>query len=114
MKRFVLALVLVLPLGGMAAGSEPEAAPPPPPIPDPRPPVQAAPDEDMEADVVIRHEEDRMVEEYRRGGRLYMVRITPHWGPPYYLIDTTGDGDLDFRHDHMNPVKPAHWRLIEW
>jgi hypothetical protein len=35
------------------------------------------------------------VEEYRMNGVLYMVKVTPTVGPPYYLIDTTGDGNLN-------------------
>ncbi len=114
MIRPVLIALLLLPLGLAADEPPDDPAPPPPPIPEPQPPQVWDPDEEGEPEVIIRQDGDQTIEEYRRGGRLFMVRITPARGEPYYLIDTTGDGELDFRHDHMNPVKPAHWRVIEW
>ena len=89
-------------------------APPPPPIREPLPPKVVDPEDTLEPEVVIRQEEDRMVEEYRRGGRVHMVRIVPTIGEPYYLIDSTGDGILDMKHDTFEPVKPVYWRLFEW
>ena len=89
-------------------------APPPPPIREPLPPKVVAPEDTLEPEVVIRQEDDRMVEEYRRGGRVHMVRIIPTIGEPYYMIDTTGDGILDMKHDTFEPVKPVYWKLFEW
>ena len=45
-----------------------------------------------------------------------MIRVIPDIGPPYFLIDTTGDGDFDsrFQHDQIDPVYPAHWKIREW
>jgi hypothetical protein len=88
--------------------------PPPPPIPEPLPPKVQDPDEQIEPQVVIRREDDRIVEEYMSGGVVYMIRVIPAAGPPYYLIDTTGDGNFDSRHEHMEPVRPAHWKIFEW
>ncbi|MGY6587921.1 MAG: DUF2782 domain-containing protein [Wenzhouxiangella sp.] len=105
-------------LAGMPAAAGQSEAPPPPPVrePEPLPPKVQDPDEQIEPQVVIRREEDRTVEEYVIGGRVFMVRIVPVVGPAYYLIDTTGDGDFDTRHQHdqLNPVRPAHWRIAEW
>ncbi|MEM1081412.1 MAG: DUF2782 domain-containing protein [Pseudomonadota bacterium] len=89
-------------------------APPPPPIREPLPPKVVAPEDTLDQEVVIRQEEGRTVEEYRRGGQVHMVRIVPAIGQPYYLLDTTGDGLLDMKHDTFEPVKPVYWRLIEW
>ena len=91
-------------------------APPPPPMPEhePLPPKVQDPDEQIEPQVVIRREDDRIIEEYRSGGVVYMIRIIPEVGPPYYLIDSTGDGNFDSRHEHMEPVRPAHWKIFEW
>ena len=104
-------------IAGLLAGPNAFAqseAPPPPPIREPLPPKVVAPEDELEPGVVIRQEEDRTVEEYRRGGRVHMVRIVPAIGQPYYLIDTTGDGLLDLRHETFEPVKPVYWRLFEW
>lgn len=92
----------------------PVEPPPPPPIREPLPPKVTDPRDTLEPEVVIRREEDRTVEEYISGGRVYMVKITPTIGEPYYLIDTTGDGLLDMRHEHFEPVKPVYWKLFEW
>lgn len=109
----VLALLLASPLA--LAQSE---APPPPPMPDPEPlpPKVLDPDAELEPQVVIRREDDRVIEEYMSGGVVYMIRVIPAVGPPYYLVDTTGDGNFDSRHTHdqIDPVHPARWRIIEW
>ena len=92
----------------------------PPPIPPessgdvPIPPkVQ---DEQIEPTVTIREEEDRMIEEYRLDGQVYMVKVTPEGGVPYYYIDTDGDGklELDIDQQAMNPVQPVYWKIKEW
>lgn len=93
----------------------------PPPIPPestedvPIPPkVQ---EEQIEPTVTIREEEERLIEEYRMNGRLYMVKVTPKkGGVPYYYVDTDGDGKLELDADQqaLNPVQPVHWKIIEW
>jgi hypothetical protein len=97
-----------------------EALEAPPPIPAedaeemPLPPkVQ---DEQIEPTVTIREEEKRLIEEYRRNGQVYMVKITPKGGIPYYYIDTDGDGQLELDMDKqaLNPVQPVFWKIKEW
>jgi len=92
----------------------------PPPIPPesegdvPIPPkVQ---EEQIEPTVTIREEEDRTVEEYSYKGQVYMVKITPKGGVPYYYIDTDGDGrlELDLDKQALNPVQPVYWKLKTW
>lgn len=92
----------------------------PPPIPPeqledvPIPPkVQ---DEQLEPVVTIRHEEDRQIEEYRMNGRLYMVKVTPKGGIPFYYIDTDGDGQLELDESQraLEPVQPVYWKIKEW
>ena len=82
----------------------------PPPLP---PKIQ---DEQIEPTVTIREEEDRRIEEYRHNGAVYMVKITPAVGEPYYYIDIDGDGtlELDERSRSLNPVQPVHWKIAEW
>ena len=86
----------------------------PPPADAPLPPKVQDPDEQIQPTVNIRQEDDRMVHEYSAGGQIYMIKVIPNAGPAYFLIDTTGDGELNERHDHMAPVKPAYWRLFDW
>jgi len=92
----------------------------PPPIPPentegvPIPPkIQ---DEMIEPVVTIREEEERRIEEYSMNGRVYMVKVTPIGGIPYYYVDTNGDGklELDVDQQALNPVQPVHWKVMEW
>lgn len=72
--------------------------------------------EDPEAEVNIRRRGDRVIEEYSIGGRIYMVKIIPDNGVPYFYFDADGDGRLESRvgEDLMEPVKPAQYKLLEW
>lgn len=110
-ERLLLAATGLLMAGLAMAQSD---APMPPPIREPLPPKVSDPDAQIQPEVRIRREQDRTVEEYISGGRVYMVRIQPTAGPAYYLIDTTGDGLLDLRHDRFEPVKPVYWKIFEW
>jgi hypothetical protein len=67
------------------------AAEPPPPAEAPPPPHMQA-DDDAGPGVTITKQGGRMVEEYRANGKLYMIKITPKHGAPYYLVDDLGDG----------------------
>ena len=53
-----------------------------------------------------------VVEEYRQGGKLFMVRVTPPHGKPYTLRDTDGDGKLD--NTENGDVSPVYWTIYEW
>ncbi len=72
--------------------------------------------EQLEPTVTIRDEEDRRIEEYRLNGRVYMIKITPKKGIPYYYIDVDGDGqlELDDNQQALNPVQPVQWKIKEW
>ena len=108
-------LVLALPLNAQEDLERPPPIPPPAEAEDaPIPPkVQ---DEQIEPTVTIREEEDRMIEEYRLNGQVYMVKVTPRVGVPYYYIDQDGDGKLELDADQqaLNPVQPVHWKIKEW
>ena len=70
------------------------SAPPPPqlePLPEPTPPPGAV-EPGLEPQVTIIQREAETIEEYRINGRLYMVKVTPRVGLPYYLIDEVGEG----------------------
>ena len=64
----------------------------------------------------LRQEEDRTIEEYSFNGQVYMVKVTPEGGIPYYYIDTDGDGrlELDMAQQALNPVQPVYWKIKEW
>jgi hypothetical protein len=84
-----------------------DAAPPPPP------PPPGAPEEEPQVTIIERGND--VIEEYRLQGRLYMIKVTPRKGAPYYLIDTDGDGNLETRRGEMaeTPLIPS-WILFKW
>lgn len=97
----ILALLAVLsPQWGSAAGlaaaqSPPELPPGLQPIPEPPPPPPGLqPDAALEPQVTITKRGEDKVEEFRMNNKLYMIKVTPPHGIPYYLIDEKGDGSM--------------------
>ena len=44
-----------------------------------------------------------------------MIKITPRFGAPYYLVDDTGTGELDFRRDDAGrELLIPKWTLMTW
>ena len=58
----------------------------------PPPPPMSTEEGVDEPQVNIIKQTEQTIEEYRVGGRLYMIKITPKQGAPYYLVDDRGDG----------------------
>lgn len=82
----------------------------PPVIPEP---LQSG--ESIEPDITIIQREDRTIEEYRVHGKLYMIKVTPSVGRPYYLMDTDGDGSLETRQFELDSgLLIPNWILLEW
>ena len=83
-----------------------------------KPPVIPAPmanGESIEPEVQIIHKKDRTIQEYRIHGQLYMIKVIPEHGYPYYLMDTNGDGTLDSRQDELNSgLLVPNWILLQW
>jgi hypothetical protein len=87
MRRMAV-LVLLCAMRGALAQPKLEPVPPPPP---PSPGEQSAPDEPA---VRIPVQKEDKVEEIRAGGRVVMLKVTPAaGGAPYYLVDTSGNGN---------------------
>jgi hypothetical protein len=61
-----------------------------------------------EPQVTIRPDARGIVEEYRMGGKLYLLKITPEQGVPYFLIDQTGDGHFEPVPDNVK-LTPPMW-----
>lgn len=70
--------------------------------------------ESVEPDITIRTEGQQMIYEYRVNGQLYMIRIQPQFGPPYFLIDTNGDGVMDIRNSDARDISIPQWVLFSW
>lgn len=108
MRTRLIAAALFLSQGAFADAED--RLLPPPPLPDE---LMDEADE-LQPEVTIRQQQDEVIEEYRVNGRLYMVKITPRRGAPYYLIDTDGDGQLDTRRNDLYPPKINQWMLFRW
>lgn len=67
----------------------------------PPPPAASGADAALEPQITIVTKEGQKTEEYRINGRLYMMKVTPKIGAPYYLIDQRGDGQFS-RQDHLD------------
>lgn len=113
----------------MAQLDDPAAPPPIPPVDAPDRPVEEldegvpippkVQDENSRLEPTVdirRDEEDNLIEEYRLDGRVYMIKITPKNGIPYYYLDDDGDGELELRESDRSahPVKPVYWKIKEW
>jgi hypothetical protein len=101
----LLVLMLLNSLSGTALAETVAPAPVPPP------PVlsQDADAPDAEPAVTIKEEADQTVEEYRSAGRLYMIKVTPKHGKPYYLIDQRGDGKFARQDALDSGVRVPQW-----
>jgi hypothetical protein len=47
-------------------------------------------------------------------GKLYMVKVTPSVGKPYYLVDRQGDGVFMESDIDPNPTRPPMWIIHSW
>ncbi len=85
-------------------------------IKDPLPPPDLVEhDEELEPEVTIIQREDATIEEHRVNGRLYMVKVTPFVGKPYYFVDRDGDGLMESRMGNLyNPTHVPQWVLFSW
>ena len=110
----ILCIFLLLGFSSMAvaadaAPTELQALPPPPRL------DSNDVDADLEPQVTIVKKKDTVVEEYRMHGKLYMIKVTPKIGPPYYLIDDRGDGEFN-RHDGPDAanMRPPRWVIFSF
>jgi hypothetical protein len=88
--RTLVFIALCAPMLAIAANTPPqlEPLPEPPPAPEGYDPSQDA----TEPQVTIVKRGEDTIEEYRVNGELYMQKVTPGHGVPYYLVKETVDG----------------------
>jgi hypothetical protein len=122
MPRLYPVLLILVGLSGLAIPGTGAAVTPAAPKP---PGLVDAPDDEGavplivpqgpgDPDISIRTEGENTIEQYTREGRVYMIKVTPRVGRPYYLIDNTGDGRF-MRHDGPLPMTaPAQWRIYQF
>ena len=102
-------LLLSLLLSGLAVAADPSERPPGlTPVPDGAPGPNDAPP------VTIKpSSQGGRVVEYRAHGKLYMLKVIPKVGKPYYLIDPRGDGRFE-RQETLPGLQPPLWVIKEW
>ena len=85
------------------------------PLPEPPPPPPGYElDPALEPQVTIMKRGADTVEEYRIGGKLYMVKVTPPGGKPYFLIDHKGDGSFTRQDYYDTTVRPPMWVIWQF
>jgi len=67
-----------------------------------------------EPQVTITKQTEQTVEEYRAAGKLYMIKITPKIGKPYYLVDDRGDGKFARMEGLDSGVRPPRWVIHQF
>jgi hypothetical protein len=103
MRLLLLLLLSSFSLTSFAAKPVPDNLEPLPP-----PPVMDGVSDDG-PEVTIIKQTEQTVEEYRVGGRLYMIKITPKIGAPYYLVDDRGDGKFARQESLDSGFRPPRW-----
>ncbi len=85
------------------------------PIPEPPPPPPGFElDPAAEPQVTIRKRGEDTVEEFRISGKLYMIKVTPPGGRPYYMIDEIGDGKFRRQEGPGVGIRPPMWVIHSW
>ena len=101
-------LLLTLMLSSFAVMAQPSDRPPVlQPVPD------GAPGDDAPA-VTIKPSSQGRVIEYRANGKLYMLKVIPKVGKPYYLVDQKGDGQFARQDSLDSGLRPPMWVIKEF
>ncbi|MGR9088027.1 MAG: DUF2782 domain-containing protein [Gammaproteobacteria bacterium] len=112
MRRFILLCLVAFPVYAVD-DKPPNLEPAPEEGPEPPLPVESG--ETIEPDITIIRKGKDTIQEYRRSGRLYMIKVIPDIGPPYYFIDTDGDGRMDVRGNDLDRGSNINmWKILEW
>ncbi len=94
---------------GLALAVAPSDRPPElKPVPD------GAPGPDDAPAVTIKPGSQGRVIEYRANGKLYMLKVIPKVGKPYYLIDGKGDGQFARQDSLDSGMRPPMWVVKEF
>ena len=111
--RLLIILLSLLAFPVFAVDEQPQKDEAVPEAPEPPQSVQSG--ESLEPDITIRRQGKKTIQEFRRSGRLYMIKVVPDVGPPYYFLDSNGDGKLDIRRSDLSQDTNVNmWKLLEW
>ena len=111
--RLFSVLILICLAGIANAANTP--APVLQPLPPPPKLENNAADNDLEPQVTITRKKDVVIEEFRVGGKLFKIKVTPKIGKSYFLIDERGDGQFS-RTDTLDGsnLRPPQWVIHEF
>jgi hypothetical protein len=85
------------------------------PIPEPPPiPPEIANDPELEPQITITRRATETIEEYRVGGRLTMIKVTPKVGRTYYLVADGADGTWVRRDSLDMNLRVPIWLLFSF
>lgn len=110
--RRQLALLALLSLPAFAGSPRSASAPTQADVPPP-PTISEDQNSGPEPEVRIIQKGKDKIEEYRLNGKLYMVKVTPSIGIPYYLVDEDGSGNMRQIDPNRRIVIP-HWVLLRF
>ncbi|WIM05082.1 MAG: DUF2782 domain-containing protein [Candidatus Nitricoxidivorans perseverans] len=104
MRRLIpmLMMAAALPVSAQSRPTDLQPVPEPP-----SPPGLLEPS--LEPQVTITKRGQDKAEEYRINGKLYMIKVTPPNGVPYYLIDSRGDGTWARQESLDTGLRVPHW-----
>jgi len=108
--RIMLALALALPLMALAADRPTNLEP----LPEAPPPPGLDLDASPEPEISIVKKGGDTVEEYRINGELYMMKVTPAHGVPYYLMKEDQDGGWSRSEGPPPPLVIPKWVLFRF
>ncbi|MCB5191132.1 DUF2782 domain-containing protein [Methylobacillus arboreus] len=109
--KSLLMLAFLLPLIASAAEIPDNLEP----LPEPPPPPAGMEGEAPEPEVTITKKGEDTIEEYRINGELYMMKVTPRVGAPYYLTkDDANAGWARSEGDVAAPMSIPKWVLFRF
>lgn len=112
MRLFIAALILCVALPVAAQAQKKPALQPVPEPPPPPPGLELDPA--LEPQVTIIKRGTDTVEEYRVAGKLYMIKVIPPSGAPYFLIDDRGDGKFSRQESFDTGIRPPMWVIHQF
>lgn len=133
MHQIIFTLILSFALPIMAQPNQPEdlqplpelSEPPPlpelsepPPLPELSEPPPLPPDIELDPELepeikIIKRGEDT-IEEHRVNGELYMIKVIPRIGLPYYLVRNRAGTEFSLPGDVGIDVSAPMWRILEF
>lgn len=88
--------------------AEPASEPPPPPA------IVPGGDSAIEPEITVRNHSGDRYEEYRVNGQLYMIKVTPRIGPPYYLVARDRNKGFERLNELDSGYSIPQWVLLRW